>query len=260
MSCPNGGGPWTRDNGGYGSETQFLANRGYAVLQVNFRGSTGLGRQVFDGGVGEFGRKMSDDIDDAVAWAVARGIAQPDRICLLGGSYGGYATLMGLVRNPGRYRCGIDYAGPVDLATLVDSFPPGWGPFLPRSWYRFVGDPRQPGVRPQLAERSPLALVDRITAPVLIFQGANDPRVTQAQSDRIVCALRRRNVAVEYLLAANEGHSFANEETGLAVNRAVELFLARYLGGRAAGPASPRAEEALASLRAGGNATKCGPA
>ena len=251
------GGPWTRDTGGYESETQLLANRGYAVLQVNFRGSTGLGRAVFNSGVGEFGRRMSDDIDDAAAWAVRRGLARRDRICLLGGSFGGYASLMGLVREPGRYRCAIDYAGPADLATLVGSFPPGWGPFLPRSWYRFVGDPRQPGVREELGSRSPLSGADRIVAPLLIFQGANDPRVTQAQSDRIVCALRRRGIEAEYLLAGNEGHSFANEETGLAVNRAVELFLATHLGGRAAGPASPRAEEALRALRQAGAALAC---
>ena len=187
------------------------------------------------------------------------GIARADKVCLLGGSYGGYATLIGLVREPDRYRCGVDYAGPVDLATLLDAFPPGWGPFLPRSWYRFIGDPRQPGVRAGLARRSPLTAVDRITAPLLVFQGANDPRVTQAQSDRIVCALRRRGIAVDYLLAGNEGHSFANEETALAVNRAVEQFLARQLGGRDAGPTTPRAEEALATMRMAGDRTSCPP-
>lgn len=251
------GGPWSRDTGGYERESQLLANRGYAVLQVNFRGSTGLGKAVFEAGVGEFGRRMSDDIDDAVDWAIRQGIAEPGRICLLGGSYGGYATLMGLVRSPERYRCGVDFAGPVDLTTLIEAFPPGWAPFLPRSWYRFVGNPADPAVRAALASRSPLPQADRIVAPLLIFQGANDPRVTQAQSDRLVCALRRRNIPVDYLLANNEGHSFGNEETALAVNRAIELFLAEHLGGRAEPAVPAHIQRPLDSLRQAGRATAC---
>lgn len=251
------GGPWDRDNGGFEGTTQMLASRGYAVIQVNFRGSTGLGRAVFEGGVGEFGGRMSDDIDDAYDWAVRAGIADGQNVCLLGGSYGGFAVLSGLTRRTRPYRCGIDFAGPVNLVTLVEAFPPSWQPFLPRSWYRFVGDPRVAANRERMVQRSPLTHVDQLNVPLLVFQGANDPRVTQSQSDQIVCALRRRDIPVTYLLSANEGHSFTNEETSLAVNRATELFLARHLGGVAQQDASEVTNRALSQMTEAGNAIVC---
>lgn len=251
------GGPWTRDDGSFAPEVQLLASRGYTVVQVNFRGSTGFGKRHFEAGVRQFGRAMSNDVIDALDWAIARGAVDADRVCLMGGSYGGYATLVGLTRDSGRFRCGIDFAGPVDLVTLVEAFPPSWGPFLPRSWHRFVGDPSVASDRADMHDRSPIGRLDALSAPLMIFQGANDPRVTQAQSDQVVCALRRKAVAVEYLLAGNEGHSFGNEETGLAVNRAMELFLADQLGGHAQQAVDPKIELALDSLRAAGDAVVC---
>jgi dipeptidyl aminopeptidase/acylaminoacyl peptidase len=251
------GGPWMRDVDGFQPDVQLLANRGYNVLQVNFRGSTGLGRRHFEAGVREFGRAMSDDVIDALSWSIEQGITDPKHVCIMGGSYGGYAALVGLTRDGDRFRCGVDFAGPVDLATLIEAFPPAWRPYLPRSWYRFVGDPSVEEDRRDMASRSPLAQANRIQAPLLIFQGANDPRVTQAQSDQIVCALRQRSVPVEYLLAGNEGHSFGNEETSLAVNRSLELFLGEHLGGRVQSEVEPRIELALASLRQAGSSAGC---
>jgi dipeptidyl aminopeptidase/acylaminoacyl peptidase len=251
------GGPWSRDAGGFESTTQMLANRGYTVIQLNFRGSTGMGKKTFEGGVREFARKMSDDVDDVVRWAIDKKFSDHDRVCLMGGSYGGFAVLSGLTRQSFPYRCGIDFAGPVDLQTLMTAFPPSWSSFLPRSWYRFVGRPDVEADLQEMRLRSPLTYVDRLNAPLLIFQGANDPRVTQAQSDAIVCAGRSRKITIDYLLAGNEGHSFANEETSLAVNRATELFLAQHLGGRAQSHFDPKAEAALSAFRKAGDAIDC---
>ncbi|MGQ0589051.1 MAG: S9 family peptidase [Sphingosinicella sp.] len=251
------GGPWARDTGGFENETQLFADRGYAVMQVNFRGSTGLGTRHVEAGVRQFGRAMSDDIIDALDWAVAQGVADPSRVCVMGGSYGGYATLVALTRDAERFRCGIDFAGPVDLVTLMEAFPPDWGPFLPRSWHRFVGNPALPADRADMRARSPIHRIDQLRAPLLIFQGANDPRVTQAQSDAIVCALRRRNIPAVYLLAGNEGHSFGNEETALAVNRAVELFFAQHLEGRAQPSVEPRTQTALNAMENAGERVRC---
>ncbi len=234
------GGPWARDYWGFDSDLQFLANRGYAVLSVNFRGSTGFGKRFAGLARKQFGRAMQTDLLDAVDWAVARGVTDPNRVAIFGGSYGGYATLMALTRTPDRFRCGIDLAGPANLVTLMEAFPPSWTPFLSRRWHPFVGNPSVASDRADLLERSPLTRIDSVRSPLLVFQGANDPRVTQAQSDSVVLALHRRKIPVVYLLASNEGHSFGNQETSLAVNRAAELFLARCLGGRA-GPA-PTAE------------------
>ncbi|MBY0566583.1 MAG: alpha/beta fold hydrolase [Hyphomonadaceae bacterium] len=246
------GGPWTRDYETFNGETQLYAERGYAVVSINFRGSTGLGRETFEAGVGEFGAAMTNDVLDVTQWLIDEGIARPQRICLMGGSYGGFAVLSAMTRAPQTYACGVDFAGPVDLVTLVEAFPPSWGPFLPRSWYRFVGDPRQSADRRIMHDRSPINHADTLAAPLLVFQGANDPRVTQAQSDRIVEAVRSRGLEGVYLLAGNEGHSFANEETALAVNRAVELFFARHLGGAAQACVSAEIQAALdAMLRAG---------
>ncbi|PCG07447.1 S9 family peptidase [Novosphingobium sp. B1] len=252
------GGPWTRDAATFERETQFYANRGYTVIQVNFRGSTGLGKRVFDGGVGEFGARMSDDVDDAVRHAVRQGWADPARVCIMGGSYGGFAALTGISREGGfAYRCAVDFAGPADLETLVRAFPPSWQPFLPRSWYRFVGNPDRPEDAARMRERSPLTHVGAMRAPLLIFQGANDPRVRQDQSDRIVCSLRARGIDVDYLLAANEGHSFANEETSLAITRATEVFFARHLGGQVGAEPPAAATRALDAFRAAGRAIEC---
>jgi dipeptidyl aminopeptidase/acylaminoacyl peptidase len=240
------GGPWTRDALGYSGETQLLANRGYAVIQVNFRGSTGLGRAVVDAGVGQFGAGMSDDLLDAVAWGVAAGAVDPARICIVGGSYGGYAALVGLTRDASHYRCGASYAGPVDLETLIRAFPPSWQPFLPRSWYRFVGNPADSADRARMHRASPIWHVDAASAPLLLFQGANDPRVRPDQTARVLQAWRARGRPATLLYAGNEGHSFNEEITALAVNRALEEFLAQSLGGRVEAPADT---EILAAVR-----------
>jgi dipeptidyl aminopeptidase/acylaminoacyl peptidase len=252
------GGPWTRDVGGFERETQFYANRGYTVVQVNFRGSTGLGKRLFEGGMGEFGGRMSDDVDDAVRFAVRSGWADPNRVCIMGGSYGGFAALTGISRPNGfNYRCAVAYAGPADLETLVRAFPPSWQPFLPRSWYRFVGRPDRAEDVALMRSRSPLTHAANMQAPLLIFQGANDPRVRQDQSDRIVCSLRARAIDVDYLLASNEGHSFANEETSLAITRATEQFFGRHLGGRVGDQTTPAATDALNAFRTAGRQISC---
>lgn len=251
------GGPWSRDSGGFEPSTQMLASRGYAVLQVNFRGSTGLGKAHAEAAIGEFGAAMSDDIVDAARWAIDQGIADKDKMCVMGGSYGGYAALVAMTRDSGLFACGIDFAGPADLVTLMEAFPPSWQPYLPRSWYRFVGDPSKPEERARMIDRSPLHHIGLLSAPMLIFQGANDPRVTQPQSDAVVCALRSRGIVVDYLLAGSEGHSFGNEETSLAVNRAVEEFLARQLGGPIVPAAEKRTHDALGELRKAGAAISC---
>jgi dipeptidyl aminopeptidase/acylaminoacyl peptidase len=252
------GGPWTRDSGSFERETQFYANRGYTVIQVNFRGSTGLGKQLFEGGIGEFGGKMSDDVDDAVRHAVRAGWADAERICIMGGSYGGFAALTGISRQGGfNYRCAVAYAGPADLETLVRAFPPSWQPFLPRSWYRFVGRPDHPEDVERMRARSPLTHAANMRVPLLIFQGANDPRVRQDQTDRIVCSLRSRGVDVDYLLAGNEGHSFANEETSLAITRATEVFFGRHLGGRVGDGTTQSATDALSAFRTAGRQISC---
>ncbi len=246
------GGPWTRESLGYSGETQLLANRGYAVLQVNFRGSTGLGRAVVDGAVGEFGGRMSDDLLDAVAWGVRAGAVDSARVCIVGGSYGGYAALVGLTRDAARFRCGASYAGPVDLETLIRAFPPSWGPFLPRSWYRFVGRPDVPNDLARMRRASPLYHLDSARAPLLLFQGANDPRVRADQAVRVLRAWRERGLPTTLLYASNEGHGFNEEITALAVNRALEEFLARALGGRVERPAPPAVADAVAGMSAAG--------
>ena len=226
------GGPWDRDRDVFSSEVQLLANRGYAVLQVNFRGSTGLGRRVAESAIGEFGGRMSDDLLDVLDWTIAKGYINAKRVCITGGSYGGFATLVGLTRDANRFACGVSFAGPADLVTLVESFPPPWKPYLPASWYRYVGNPANATDRTNMAQRSPINHLDSVRAPLLLFQGANDPRVTQPQADQIAAAFRQRGVSVTYMLAAREGHSFGEALTGQAVMRQTELFLAEHLGGR----------------------------
>lgn len=227
------GGPWARDDWGYSGSVQLLANRGYAVLQVNFRGSTGYGKDFLNAGDREWGGKMHDDLLDAKAWAVARGYADPARVAIMGGSYGGYATLAGLAFTPGEFVCGVDIVGPSNLATLLDSIPPYWAPM------RAIFDKRVGHLEEEpefLRSRSPLHKAGDIQAPLLIGQGANDPRVKQAESDQIVRAMRANGKPVEYIVFEDEGHGFVRPENNMRFFAAMERFLAKYLGGRAEPP------------------------
>ncbi len=234
------GGPWARDSWGYDPEVQFLANRGYAVLQVNYRGSSGYGTAFEHAAEHEFAGKMHDDLIDGVNWAIKQGVADPKRVCIYGGSYGGYATLVGVTFTPDVFACGVDYVGPSSLITLIKSFPPYWKPYLDATWYRYVGNPDDPKQAEDLKARSPLFRVDKIKVPMLIAQGANDPRVTKLESDQMVEALRKGGKEVDYLVADDEGHGFLNPENRLRLYGRMEAFLARHLGGRsqeaAAGP------------------------
>ncbi len=229
------GGPWSRDAWGYDGVAQFLANRGYAVLQVNYRGSTGFGKHFMHAAEREFAGKMHDDLIDAVDWAVGEGIADRERIGIYGGSYGGYATLVGVTFTPHVFRAAVSFVGPSNLVTLVRSFPDYWRPFLASTWYRFVGDPEVEEEREDMWARSPLSKVDEIVTPLMVIQGANDPRVTKHESDQIVDALRERDVDVEYIVADDEGHGFAKPENRMRAYRAMETFFAQHLSGRAEG-------------------------
>lgn len=220
------GGPWARDKWGFSSETQFLCNRGYAVFQMNFRGSTGYGRRFLEAGYKQWGRAMQDDITDGVEWLKARGISDPKRIAIYGGSYGGYATLAGITYTPHLYACAIDYVGVSNLLTFMQTIPPYWKPML-EMMYEQVGDPVRD--REMLEACSPALHADRIVAPLFIAQGANDPRVNKAESDQMVAALRARGVEVEYMVKENEGHGFHNQENRFDFYRAMERFLARHL-------------------------------
>jgi dipeptidyl aminopeptidase/acylaminoacyl peptidase len=230
------GGPWARDAWGYDPQAQFLANRGYAVLQVNYRGSTGFGKAFTHAAEHEFAGRMHDDLVDGVRWVVDEGIADPARVAIYGGSYGGYAALVGATFTPDVFAAAISVVGPSSLVTLVRSFPPYWRPLLASTWFRYVGDPEDPEQLADLEARSPLNFVDRITAPLLVIQGANDPRVTKTESDQIVEALRARGVEVEYLVKDDEGHGFVKPENRMDAYRTIERFLARHLGGRAEDP------------------------
>nr|BAL56207.1 aminopeptidase [uncultured Acetothermia bacterium]BAL59919.1 aminopeptidase [Candidatus Acetothermum autotrophicum] len=225
------GGPWARDSWGYDPFHQWLANRGYAVLSVNFRGSTGFGKKFVNAGDKEWGGKMHDDLVDAVQWAIVEKIADPKRIAIMGGSYGGYATLVGLTFTPELFACGVDIVGPSNLITFMNSIPPYWVPMLTLLTSR-VGDHRTEEGRQFLLSRSPLSYVERICKPLLIGQGANDPRVKQAESDQIVQAMRAKNIPVTYVLFPDEGHGFARPENRIAFFAVAEAFLARHLGGR----------------------------
>ena len=224
------GGPWARDNWGYDPEAQWLANRGYACLQVNFRGSTGFGKKFLHAADKEWGAKMHDDLLDALQWTVDKGIADSKRAAIYGGSYGGYAALVGAAFTPDVFACAVDIVGPSNLTTLINSIPPYWEPMRQLFTLR-VGDPV---TEPEfLVERSPLFKADQIVCPLLIAQGANDPRVKQAESEQIVTALRDRGKQVEYMLFADEGHGFARPENRLKFYAVAEQFLAQHLGGRA---------------------------
>jgi dipeptidyl aminopeptidase/acylaminoacyl peptidase len=222
------GGPWARDVWSYDPEIQFLANRGYAVLQMNFRGSTSYGKKFWEDSFKQWGLKMQGDITDGVNWLIARGIADPKRIAIYGGSYGGYAVLAGLVFTPDLYVCGIDYCGVSNLFTLLKSIPPYWKPVLDQ-WYEMVGNPKTDKA---LFERiSPVFHADKIKVPLLVAQGARDPRVNIDESNQIVAALRKRGIPVTYIVKQNEGHGFLNQENRFDFYRAMERFLSKYLEG-----------------------------
>jgi len=218
------GGPWARDSWGFSPEVQFLANRGYAVLQMNFRSSAGFGRKFLEAGFGQWGLTMQDDISDGVRWAIDEGIADPARVAIFGGSYGGYATLSGLTKTPELYACGISYVGVSNLFTWIESIPPYWKPYL-EMIYEMVGHPERD--RERLEATSPFFQSDRIAVPLFVAQGANDPRVPKQESDQIVAALRDRGVDVDYMVKEDEGHGFQNEENRFEFYREMERFLGR---------------------------------
>ena len=228
------GGPWMHDTWGYNAAVQFLANRGYGVLKVNFRGSTGYGRRHLTAAIGEFAAAMHDDLIDAVDWAVAQGYADPGRVGIVGGSYGGYAALVGVTVTPEKFAAAVDYVGISDLASFLSSLPPFVRANMTNNWIAYVGDPDDPDALADMRRRSPITMVDRIRTPLLVAQGANDVRVVQAESDNIVAPLRARGVAVEYLVADDEGHGFENPENQVMLFRAIERHLAAHLGGRSA--------------------------
>lgn len=216
------GGPWARDSWGFNPEIQFLANRGYAVLQMNFRGSTGYGRKFFEASFKKWGREMQDDITDGTQWLIDKGIADSTRIAIYGGSYGGYATLMGLVKEPKMYAAGVDYVGVSNMFTFMKTIPPYWEPML-EMMYEMVGDVEKDSA--MLREVSPVFHVDKIKAPLFIAQGANDPRVNVDESDQMVKAMKEKGIDVEYLVKKDEGHGFRNEENRFEFYRAMEKFL-----------------------------------
>lgn len=220
------GGPWARDNWGFNPEIQFLANRGFAVMQMNFRGSTGYGRQFWEASFKKWGQEMQDDITDGTQWLIEKGIADPERIAIYGGSYGGYATLMGLVKEPDLYAAGVDYVGVSNMFTFMQTIPPYWKPMLDMM-YEMVGDPKADSL--MLRENSPVYQVDKIESPLFIAQGANDPRVNKDESDQMVEAMKARGIDVEYLVKDNEGHGFRNEENRFEFYRSMEAFLNKQL-------------------------------
>jgi dipeptidyl aminopeptidase/acylaminoacyl peptidase len=225
------GGPWARDTFGYDPEHQWLANRGYAVLSVNFRASTGFGKAFVNAGDKQWAAKMHDDLLDAVDWAVREKVTTPAQVAIYGGSYGGYATLVGLTFTPDRFACGVDIVGPSNLNTLLESIPPYWKSFF-EDLARRVGDPRTEAGRALLKDRSPLWRADAIRRPLLIAQGANDPRVKQAESDQIVNAMKAKKLPVTYVLYPDEGHGFARPQNRTSFYAISEAFLSTCLGGR----------------------------
>lgn len=220
------GGPWARDAWGYNPQVQFLANRGYAVLQMNFRGSTGYGRKFWEASFKQWGLKMQDDITDGVNWLVEQGIADKKRIAIYGGSYGGYATLAGLAFTPDLYRCGIDYVGVSNIFTLMETVPPYWMP-MREKFYEMIGHPEKE--KELVKKASPLFSADKIKAPLFVVQGAQDPRVKKSESDQIVDALKKRGVDVPYLVKDNEGHGFRNEENKMEFYKKMEAFLDKHM-------------------------------
>jgi dipeptidyl aminopeptidase/acylaminoacyl peptidase len=226
------GGPWARDNWGYNGQHQWLADRGYAVLSVNYRGSTGFGKEFINAANHEWAGKMHDDLLDAVNWAVAEKVADARKVAIMGGSYGGYATLVGLTFTPDVFACGVDIVGPSNLITLLNSIPEYWKPQID-TMTRRIGDHRTEEGRKLLESRSPLGRANEIRRPLLIGQGANDPRVKQAEADQIVQAMKDKRIPVTYVLYPDEGHGFQRPENRMSFNAVVEAFLATHLGGRA---------------------------
>lgn len=241
------GGPWGRDNWGYTPIAQFLANRGYAVLQPNFRASTGYGKKFLNAGNNEWGQKMQDDITYGVRYLIAQGIADPRRVGIMGGSYGGYATLAGLAFTPDLYAAGVSIVGPSNLITLLNSIPPYWES-IRTVFNERMGNPNTPEGRAQLERQSPLNSASKIKAPLLVVQGANDPRVNRAESEQLVIALRDRGFPVEYILAPDEGHGFARPINNLVLFATAEKFLAKHLGGRYQESLTPAISARMAEL------------
>ena len=222
------GGPWSRDEWGYNPEVQFLANRGYAVLQMNFRASTGYGKKFYEAGFKQWGRKMQDDITDGVEWLKKEGIADSNRIAIYGGSYGGNAALFGVTLTPDLYAAGVADVAASNMFTFIKNLAPEWGPYI-KQFYEMVGDPNDPKDSMMLAEISPLFHVDKIKAPLFISCGANDPRVSRAESDQMVAALKKRGLYVEYMVKDNEGHGFNNQDSRFDFYGAIEKFLDKYV-------------------------------
>jgi len=220
------GGPWARDGWGFNPEIQFLANRGFAVLQMNFRGSTGYGRKFWEASFKKWGQEMQDDVTDGTKWLIDKGIANADKIAIYGGSYGGYATLMGLVKEPDLYAAGVDYVGVSNMFTFMKTIPPYWKPFL-EMMHEMAGDPVEDSLL--FREISPVFHVDKIKAKLFIAQGANDPRVNKDEADQMVEAMKERGIEVEYMVKDNEGHGFRNEENRFDFYRAMEKFLSKNL-------------------------------
>lgn len=260
LSLPNGvepenlavvalihGGPWARDTWGFRSQVQFLANRGYAVFQPNFRASTGFGKEFLNAGNEEWGDAMQDDITDGIQYLIDQGIADPERICIMGGSYGGYATLAGMVFTPDLYACGVNIVGVSNIITLLNSIPAYWGPIRQMLTLR-VGDPETEEGRAKLARQSPINHVDEISNPLLIVHGANDPRVRQSEADQIVVAMREADLPVEYILAPDEGHGFSQRINRIAMFARIEQFLAQHLGGRYQSDMPEEVAERLAAI------------
>ena len=241
------GGPWARDNWGYNPMAQFFANRGYAVLMPNFRGSTGYGKKFLNAGNGEWGRKMQDDITWGVKHLVAEGTADPKRVGILGGSYGGYAVLAGVAFTPDVYRAAVDIVGPSNLLTLLDAIPAYWEAGR-KQMYSRMADPGTPAGKAWMKERSPLNSADKIKTALMVVQGANDPRVNRGEAEQIVIALRDRNFPVEYLMAPDEGHGFARPVNNMAMFMAAERFLAKYLDGRFQAGGTPEVVKRLAEI------------
>lgn len=227
------GGPWARDAYGYNSGHQWLADRGYAVLSVNYRGSTGFGKGFINAAIGEWSDKMHQDLLDAVDWAVKGGVTTKDKVAIFGGSYGGYATLVGLTFTPDTFACGVDIVGPSNLKTLMESFPAYWRPILEGTFYKHIGDPSKPEDLKRMMAQSPITRVDAIKRPLLIGQGGNDPRVVKAESDQIVAAMKAKGLPVTYINYPDEGHGFVRPQNRLSFFGIAEGFLAKCLGGKA---------------------------
>jgi dipeptidyl aminopeptidase/acylaminoacyl peptidase len=220
------GGPWARDSWGYNPEVQLFANRGYGVLQINYRGSVGYGRKFWESSFKQWGKSMQNDLTDGVQWLISQGIADPKRVAIYGGSYGGYATLAGVAFTPNLYCCAIDYCGVANLFTFMKTIPPYWKPLLDMM-HEMVGDPTKDSTL--LAAATPVFHADQIKVPMLVLQGKNDPRVNINESDQMVSALKSRGIEVTYIVKDNEGHGFHNEENKFAAYEAMESFLEKHL-------------------------------